>query len=190
MVADVWLTRCLDIATCHQQMTKAVVILLCTTHSIGNPEYNFHFFQLLAAAYGVRTLLPELPISYAASLLKSHWLLIIGVYCMMLRPTIVPGLIDEIDTSGTSWDKITKKAFNQGSGTSEMEDVHYLKGKNNFLKIWLLLGRWLTGTVVARILREYALLWSSDHMFFLKAAVKFTSEFTVWSGLGPTGGEK
>jgi hypothetical protein len=110
---------------------------------VGKPEYNFYFFQLLAAAYGVRTLLPELPVSFASSLVKSHWLLIISVYCMMLRPITAPGLIDEYDISGISWDKITKKAFHQGSGTAGIEDVHYLEGKDN-PKIWLL-GRWLTG---------------------------------------------
>jgi hypothetical protein len=119
-----------DIAACHRHMTKATVNLLCSTHEIGNPEYNFYMCQLLSAAYGVRTLLPELPASLAPTLLKSHWLLIVVVYCIMLRPAVNPELIGDIDIGETSWDSILKNVCSPSLGIGKFQDAQYLKGES------------------------------------------------------------
>jgi hypothetical protein len=84
--------------------------------------------HLVTTAYAVRTILPEMPVSFAPQLLRSHWLFVIIVYCIQLRPKIVPARIDHVDLAGKTWDDVVAKGLHQKQG-EEIEDTHYLKGE-------------------------------------------------------------
>lgn len=90
-------------------------------------HYDFFICHLLTTSYAIRILLPELPVKFAESLVKAHWLFIVIVYCIQLRPEIKPELIDKVDASDISWEKIVKQALQQKSEDTGVEDTHYLK---------------------------------------------------------------
>jgi len=148
----------------HRDLTKLATLLLCTTHAPGEPKYDFFICHLLTTAYAVRTILPELPAAFTLPVLKGHWLFIVIVYLTQLRPDIKPDLIEEVDISDKSWEKIVQKTLAQKKGAQEMEDAHYLKA--------------------VRTLQESAKLWSDEDTFFRKAAAKIAWEFDHWGGFG------
>lgn len=150
-----------DITSVYRVLSKAAALLLCTTSE--NCQYDFFMCHLVTTAYAVRTILPEMPVSFAPQLLRSHWLFVIIVYCIQLRPKIVPARIDHVDLAGKTWDDVVAKGLHQKQG-EEIEDTHYLK--------------------VLRTFKESAKLFPDEDLFYLKAAVKFAWEFDTWSGFG------
>ncbi|KAF8251452.1 hypothetical protein K440DRAFT_614597 [Wilcoxina mikolae CBS 423.85] len=155
-----------DITASHRELTKLATLMLCTTHEPGTPQYDFFIGHLLTTAYALRTLLPELPRQAAPTLLQAHWLFFVVVYCIQLRPKIKPELIHNVDVEGKSWDDICVEALRKKKVEGNVADTHYIK--------------------VVRILKEMATLWKDEDEFYMKAAIKFASEFKDWSGFGTT----
>lgn len=154
-----------DLVNAHRDITRLSALLLCATHEPGKPAFDFFVVHLLTLSYAVRTLLPVVPKGYALPLCKSHWLFVVIVYIIQLRPEIRPALIEEVDLKGRGWDDVVKKALSRGKA-----DAHYFKA--------------------VRALRDSAKLWKEDEEFFLKAAVKFAWEFDGWGGfVGAEAGE-
>lgn len=114
-----------DIAKAHQELSKvATLMMIATTES----NYDFFICHLLTTSYAIRVLLPELPVKFAESLVKAHWLFVLVVYCIQLRPEIKPELIDEVDVEGKTWEKVVKEALVH-KAYDDVEDTHYLKCK-------------------------------------------------------------
>ena len=112
-----------NVLEAHYELTRlATLLLLCTSPSDASPQFNFFICHLLTTAYAIRTLLPELPSKSAPAMIKSHWLFVVVVYCIMLRPKIRPEVIDRVDVGGKSWDDIAAKALSQ-----DRCDEHYVK---------------------------------------------------------------
>lgn len=105
-------------------MTRLATLLLCATHEPGKPEFDFFFVHLLTVSYAVRTLLPVVPKNYAVPLVKSHWLFMIIVYTIQLRPEVRPEEIERVDLAGRGWDDVVKKCL-----AREKPDAHYMKGE-------------------------------------------------------------
>lgn len=147
-----------DLVSVHRDITRLSVLLLCATHEPGRPVYDFFFVHLLTLSYAVRTLLPVVPEKYALPLCKSHWLFMVIVYILQLRPEIRPGLVEEVEVGGKGWGEVVKETLGRGEGV----DTHYLKA--------------------VRALRNSAALWKEDGDFFLRAGVKFAWEFEKWGG--------
>ncbi|KAH0608095.1 uncharacterized protein H6S33_002147 [Morchella sextelata] len=147
-----------DLAQIHRAITHAAVLLLCATHTPGETNFDFFYVHLLTVSHAVRTLLPVVPVKYALPLVRSHWLFVIIVYIIQLRPMIHPELVEDVDVKGRGWEQVVGHVLEKESS----KDVHYLKA--------------------VRAMRDAAGLWEEDGEFYLKAAVKLAWEFVKWGG--------
>ncbi|KAH8149563.1 uncharacterized protein LAJ45_06192 [Morchella importuna] len=147
-----------DLARTHRAITRAAVLLLCATHTPGETNFDFFYVHLLTVSHAVRTLLPVVPVKYALPLVRSHWLFVLIVYIIQLRPAIHPELVGDVDVEGRGWEKVVGHVLEKESS----KDAHYLKA--------------------VRAMRDAAGLWEEDGEFYLKAAVKLAWEFVKWGG--------
>lgn len=86
-----------------------------------------------------------------------------------------------MDVGGKSWDDIIVEALRKKKARGNVEDTHYIKGRD-FVRAQ---SRNLTySATVVRTLKETARLWQDEDTFYRKAAIKFVSEFEDWSGFG------
>ncbi|KAL7266833.1 hypothetical protein RUND412_010605 [Rhizina undulata] len=153
-----------DPVTTHRHLHKLSALLTCATHPKGKPEYDFFVVHLLTFSHAVRTLLPLLPENYVQPLLKSHWLIIVMVYSIQLRPEIREEEIEGYSLGGKGWKEVIAKTLER-TGGGDGERVHYLKA--------------------VRALRDSAELWKDEADFYLKAAAKIAWEFEDWVGFSP-----
>lgn len=155
----------LDIQNCEpnellRELIQLSSLMLVTTHKRGNPQFDFFICHAVTSAYALRTILPFLRAKYHMKLLRSHWLFVLAVYILQLRPQIKPDLVDEVQLNGRGWDYVTAKAL--GTGEKEIPDTHYMKA--------------------LRMFKETASLFKDDEDFYLKSAVKLADEYSTWIG--------
>ncbi|KAL7266095.1 hypothetical protein RUND412_011372, partial [Rhizina undulata] len=153
-----------DLIEKHRLLNEAATWLLCAIHEPGKPEYDFFICHLVTVSYAVRTLMPLLPENYCEGLLSGHWLFIVIVYIIQLRPEIRKELVEEVKINGRDWDDVVRKIFSHEKKEGKVEDVHYLK--------------------MLRAAKDSARLWKDYEEFYLKAACKFGWEFKEWTGFG------
>lgn len=134
------------------------MLLLCATHTPGETNFDFFYVHLLTVSHAVRTLLPVVPVKYALPLVRSHWLFVLIVYIIQLRPVIHPELVEDVDVKGRGWEQVVGHVLEKETS----KDAHYLKA--------------------VRAMRDAAGLWEEDGEFYLKAAVKLAWEFVKWGG--------
>ena len=127
------------------------------------PEYDFFLLHLLTTSHAIRILLPFLPPIHHLPLLRQWWLLTVALYISQLRPLIsIRTHILDYDTGGKNWDWVVEQALR---GKSAL-DAHYVKG--------------------LRAMKEAAETWGDESKgmegFYLKAGVRFATEFEGWGG--------
>ena len=82
------------------------------------------------------------------------------IYCAQMRRQVDKGAIESVHLAGRDWEWVRQAALN---GKNSL-DAHYVK--------------------VVRALKVGAELYGEKNGFYLKAAVKFVSEFSEWTGFG------
>ena len=137
-----------------QQAATAMLI------ASGRTGYDFFIVHLLTTSHAVRILIPMVAPQFHLNLVKQWWLVTLAIYIAQLRPEIDVEGIKEYDTRGRDWDWVCKEAV---SGKYSL-DAHYVKA--------------------VRAMQEAANTWGDQDAFYLKAAVKFASEFDGWGGFG------
>ncbi|EPS40885.1 hypothetical protein H072_5223 [Dactylellina haptotyla CBS 200.50] len=167
------------LAEAFQKQVEAAVMLLMTSHKVGDPRYDFFLAHTVTTIHALRVIIPmlekELPEQEAFQqtwhLLRSHMVLTSVVYISQCRPTIKDWLLEEVDLDGKDWDYVKKKAL---EGERRF-DSHYVKMLRSFEEFEKLFGKGDPS--------------DEKHNLYLKAAVKFADEFKGWVGFAaPTAG--
>ncbi|KAK8163225.1 hypothetical protein BC567DRAFT_200613 [Phyllosticta citribraziliensis] len=137
---------------------RLAVALVIATHKSGR-KYDFFLVHGLTTSHAVRHLLPEFPAKWHVPLVRQWWLFVIATYISQLRPEIDLDRIEKFDRQGQGWDFVVQQAL-EGHWRN---DAHFVKA--------------------LRAMKSAAETWG-DEEFYLKAAVKFATEFGGWGGFG------
>lgn len=135
------------------------VALFATVRAQGSNKYEFLLTKLLIISHAVRTILPLIPAKFHASLIRQWWLLTLVTYISHNRPPVYPQLIINYDIMGKDWNWVREQAVE----SRWANDVHYVKG--------------------LRALQAAGQTWPDLNQFYLRAAVRFGSEFKGWSDI-------
>ncbi|KAJ5816696.1 hypothetical protein N7447_008929 [Penicillium robsamsonii] len=141
-----------------RESQELAAALLVGTAVDSTGHYDLFFALNLATSHAVRVVLPFIPPQFQISLLRQWWLICIGIYVAQLRPEIKMDQIRNYDLNGKDWEWVAEKAVN-GEFSS---DVYFV--------------------ATTRALKELASTWGDSDSFFLKAAVRFVTEFKGWRG--------
>ncbi|KAK8212258.1 hypothetical protein HDK77DRAFT_382195 [Phyllosticta capitalensis] len=147
-----------DATALFKKCQKLAVGLVVATHQAGQ-KYDFFLVHGLTTSHAVRHLLPQFPAKYHVPLVRQWWLFVIATYISQLRPEIDLDRIEKFDRQERDWDFVVKQAL-EGHWRN---DAHYVKA--------------------LRAMKSAAETWG-DEEFYLKAAVKFATEFGGWGGFG------
>ena len=142
---------------------RAAAALLAATQERDDPSFDFFIVHTLTTSHAVRILLPVIPVQLHVPLVRQWWLLTLAVYIAQLRPVIQLDSIRKYDLGGKDWVWVDCQAIKGRWAT----DAHYVKA--------------------LRALKEAAETWGDDDLFYLKAAIKFGSNFNGWGGFGLQG---
>ncbi|KAL1632036.1 hypothetical protein SLS56_004081 [Neofusicoccum ribis] len=141
---------------------RAAVEVVVATHEAGSEEkYDFFLVHLLTTSHAVRHLLPLLPARWHVPLARQWWLLVVSIYIAQHRPEVKTERIDGFELAGRDWAWVVRQAL-EGRWRN---DAHYVKA--------------------LRAMMNAADTWGDPKQFFLKAAVKFATEFGGWGGFAP-----
>ncbi len=123
------------------------------------PRYDFFLLHLLTTSHSIRILLPFLPPKSHIPLLRQWFLLTVALYIAQLRPLIdIQSHILDYDIQDKNWEWVVQQAL---KGDHAL-DAHFVKG--------------------VRAMKVGAETWPDREEFYLKAAVRFASEFGGWGG--------
>jgi hypothetical protein len=136
----------------------AVLIAL----SNGDMERSFDFYNahILTVAHALRVLWTYLPPKHMATVLKQYVLFVILTYVSQLRPDFGIEVLEEVTLDGRGWDWVINTALNSKWAL----DVHFFK--------------------VVRAPKVFEETFGRKEDIYLKAAIKYVTEFRGWEGYG------
>ncbi|KAL1643315.1 hypothetical protein SLS58_004986 [Diplodia intermedia] len=163
---------------------QKLVVALLMAKSSGDRKrrYDFYAAQLVTASHAVRVLLPLIPTKFHVPLVRQWWLFVLSTYIAQMRPKVdVVAFENEDLEEGRGWSDVQSCAL---KGRFCL-DGNYVKDGAAFEEIVE-----LTEIETAlRAMQDAAKTWPDDKRFFLKAAVRFATEFDGWGGFGAFGDE-
>ncbi|CAG7931218.1 unnamed protein product [Penicillium olsonii] len=142
----------------RESQQLAAALLVGTSEGESSGYYDWFFAMALVTSHAVRVMLPIIPAQYQIHLVQQWWLNTIGIYISQLRPEIDMGRIREYDPEGKDWEWVSRQAV---TGTYSTDPC--------FVQ-------------TTRALKQQAETWGDHERFFLKAAVRFVTEFEGWRG--------
>ncbi|EXJ92936.1 hypothetical protein A1O3_01492 [Capronia epimyces CBS 606.96] len=145
----------------QSQALASALLISCAT-SVEGHGYDFFLVHLLTTSHAVRILIPFLDGQHHLPLVREWLLITLAIYIAQLRPLIKREYITGYDLQGRDWAFVVQAAL---EGQYKL-DAHFVKA--------------------CRALREADRVWGDDsgEKYYLKAAVKFASEFDGWGGFG------
>ena len=135
----------------------AVLLAICTNSS---EQYDFFLAHVLTVGHALRVLMPHFPPEWQVSVIRQYGLYTILIYIAQLRPPFSKVDVELVDLKGRDWDWVKQKALT----ATWSVDSHCAK--------------------VIRALKVSAETWGEKNDFYCKAAVKFVTEFSDWTGFG------
>src|SRR6202012_4927007 len=148
-----------------QSQALATALLISSGPTVGGHGWDFFLVHLLTTSHAVRILIPFLDAQYHVPLVKEWLLITLAIYIAQLRPLVKTSYITDVNLDGRDWDFVTITAV---EGPHKF-DAHFVKA--------------------CRAMREAEKVWgeagpNGEEKYWLKAAVKFASEFAGWGGFG------
>ncbi|KIV92275.1 hypothetical protein PV10_06730 [Exophiala mesophila] len=144
-----------------QSQNLAIALLIASASSVGGHGFDFFLVHLLTTSHAVRILIPVIEPQYHVLLVREWFLITLAIYIAQSRPEIKTSNITEYDVKGRDWEFVTTTAI-QGP---HKFDAHFVKA--------------------CRAIKEAEKVWGeTEDQYYLKAAVKFASEFDGWGGFG------
>lgn len=142
-----------------EELLDLAMSLLMGT-STENHEYDFYLAHTLTVGHAVRVLLPKFPEEQVIPILRQFGMFILYIYIAQLRPKIKNNPCLGIQVDEKDWEWVRNHAL---SGEFAF-DSHRLK--------------------VLRALQVLEETWGKKKNRYLKAAIKFVSDFNGWTGFG------
>lgn len=166
---------------------QRVVVALLMAKSSGDRKrrYDFYATQLVTTSHAVRVLLPLIPTKFHVPLLRQWWLFVLSTYIAQLRPRVDVQAFEREDLEeGRGWSDVQSCVI---KGRFCL-DGNYVKGTVDArYEFWDRIK--LTWMIALRAMQDAAKTWPEDKRYYLKAAVRFATEFDGWGGFGAFGDE-
>jgi len=145
-----------------QQFEQCCDLAVLLAISDGDPEKSFDFYEihLMTIAHALRVLWNHFPEERRRAILRQYGLFMILIYIAQLRPAFGIDGIERVKLNGRDWDWVTQTAL----AHDWVLDSHFFK--------------------VVRAPKVFAETYGEKDGFYLKAAVKFLTEFRGWEGFG------
>ena len=130
--------------------------------SDGDPERSFDFYHLhlMTVAHAIRIIWQYFPVERRKDILRQFALFAILIYIAQLRPPFGMQRIESVKTEGRDWEWVRQTAL-----------AHKWILDNHFFK-------------AVRAPKAFAEIFGEKDDFYLKAAIKFLTEFRGWEGFG------
>lgn len=135
-------------------------VVLAIASGYGDGKYDFFYAHIMTVAHAFRVLWHHFPAERRLSLLRQYGLFTILIYILQKRLDYDIAEIEKVDINGRDWDWVAQTALNHRWGM----DDHFYK--------------------VVRAPKVFAETYGEKHGFYLKAAIKYLTEFNGWEGFG------
>ncbi|EXJ66450.1 uncharacterized protein A1O5_10602 [Cladophialophora psammophila CBS 110553] len=135
-------------------------VLLAISAGYGDGKFDFFYAHIMTVAHALRILFHYFPADRRVSILRQYAFFTILVYILQKRLSFEIERIESVDTNGRDWRWITESALKHRWAL----DDHFFK--------------------VVRALKALAETYGEKDGFYLKAAIKYVSEFNGWEGFG------
>ncbi|KAI2817079.1 hypothetical protein CBS115989_6234 [Aspergillus niger] len=148
-----------DPLRCFEECCDLSVILALSN---GNPHDSFDFYNahIMTVAHALRILWHYFPLQQRVSVLRQYALFGIMTYICQQRPRFDFEIIEAVKLDGRDWDWVIDTALPHKWAL----DVHFFK--------------------VIRAAKAFEETFGRKDNFYLKAAVKYVTEFRGWEGYG------
>jgi hypothetical protein len=123
-------------------------------------SFDFYHVHIMTVAHALLVLWDVFPDESRVSILRQYALFTILTYIMQMRRPFDLKKIEEVRTEGKDWNWVISTALNHKWAL----DAHFFK--------------------VVRAPKVFEDLFGSKGDFYLKAAIKFVTEFDDWEGFG------
>ncbi|KAF4625414.1 hypothetical protein G7Y89_g12759 [Cudoniella acicularis] len=145
-----------------QQFEQLCDLSVLLAISDGDPEKSFDFYHvhLMTICHALRVIWQEFPADRQVALLRQYGLFAILIYVAQLRSHFGMEGIEAVKTEGRDWTWVTKTAL----AHKWVLDAHFFK--------------------VVRAPKVFSETYGEKNDFYLKAAIKFLTEFRGWEGFG------
>jgi hypothetical protein len=145
-----------------QQFEQLCDVSLLLALSDGDAEKSFDFYNvhLMTVCHALRVIWQEFPAERRVPLLRQYALFAILIYIAQLRPNFGMEKIEAVQTEGRGWKWVVETAL----AHKWVLDGHFFK--------------------VVRAPKVFAETYGEKDDFYLKAAIKFLTEFRGWEGFG------
>lgn len=135
-------------------------VLLAITAGYPDGKFDFFYAHTLTVAHALRILWHYFPEDRRVSILRQYALFVILIYILQLRIPFDIESIESTQVAGRDWDWVRETALQHKWALDE----HFFK--------------------VVRSLQELHATYGDKGGFYLKAAIKFVTEFNGWEGFG------
>lgn len=145
-----------------QQLEQCCDLSILLAISSGNPTQSFDFYQahIMTVAHAIRVLWNFFPEERRASILRQYALFTILIYITQFKCSFGIKEIETVQLNGRDWNWVIENALNHKWAL----DSHFFK--------------------VVRAPKVFAETYGEKNSFYLKAAIKFMTEFRGWEGFG------
>ncbi|PCH04731.1 protein of unknown function DUF4243 [Penicillium occitanis (nom. inval.)] len=141
-----------------------VSVLLAIATGDRGRKFDFYLIHTMTVAHALRVLWDLFPEDQRACILRQYALFVIMVYICQLKPKFEFSLIETIESvklrDADTWDSLATKALQH----KWSKDSHFFK--------------------VIRAPKVFEETYGAKSGFYLKASLKFLSEFDGWEGFG------
>ncbi|KAK0725326.1 hypothetical protein B0H67DRAFT_641768 [Lasiosphaeris hirsuta] len=158
---------CRDPAQLGEQLSSLSMLLLCGTHKVGRPAFDFYLSCVPIWVNSLRVLLDSFQEERHRLLLtRGVWLLIVLCYITQLRPVVDPSLLQSgaLPQEDCSWESIHADFRQRGILEGRYQDLQLLRAVRSF---W-----------------ELGKHYDRDGARYPKVAWKLITQWQSWTGLG------
>lgn len=145
-----------------QQLEHVCDVSVIVAISTGDADLSFDFFlaHVMTVAHALRVLWHYFPADRRASILRQYAIFTISLYITQFRLAFGVEKIESVELKGRDWDWVTETSLRHKWAL----DSHFFK--------------------VVRALKAFRETYGDKGGFYLKAAVKYITEFRGWEGFG------
>lgn len=142
----------------EQCCDMSVLVAISTANS--GPSFDFFYAHIMTVAHALRVLWHRFPSERRPAILRQYALFTILTYIHQLRPSFGMENIESVDLNGRDWKWVVDASLTHKWAL----DSHFFK--------------------VVRAPKAFAEAFGEKKDFYLKAAVRFITEFGGWEGFG------
>jgi len=135
-------------------------VVMAIGSGYGGGKYDFFYAHIMTVAHAIRVLYHYFPEDRRVSILRQYAFFSILIYILQKRLSFGIEEIEQIDTTGKDWKWVSEKAL-----------AHRWALDDHFFK-------------VVRATKAFAETYGEKDGFYLKAAVKYLTDFNGWEGFG------